>query len=490
VRLSGRIRHHDQAAPLLFAVRSQRGWFMPQVVYGVIFHWLGGLASGSFYVPYKAVRKWSWEVYWLAGGFFSWIIAPWIMAFLLSENVIPSITSVLSSNPEVIGQAYMFGALWGIGGLTFGLTMRYLGMSLGMAVALGLCTVLGTLIPDIYKGDFIENLTTQAPYAVIILGLGVCLLGVVLAGVAGMSKEREMPEEQKKEAIKEFNFPRGIFIALISGLFSACMAFGLQTAEPVANVSLSSTVARLAGKSDDAAVASQVMALLEQSQSAEKTSDATKLIKEGEALLKPTLSAADQKDLATKGLFVGLPKLCVVLLGGFTTNFIWCLLLMLKNSTLYEFFTTTINDPDRKGQKVKINYAWNLFFSALAGTTWYFQFFFYSMGETRMGEYQFSSWTLHMASIIIFSSIWGLCLREWKGTSRFTKFILGVAIFTLIYSTIIVGFGNLMKQHGAEEIAKAEPAAVQTVDEVAPPLDVDLLETPVNPMNVEPEPIN
>ena len=116
---------------------------MPQVVYGVIFHWLGGLASGSFYVPYKAVRKWSWEVYWLAGGFFSWIIAPWIMALLLSKGVVPSIMTVLRENPQAVGWAYLFGVLWGIGGLTFGLTMRYLGMSLGMAVALGLCTVLG-----------------------------------------------------------------------------------------------------------------------------------------------------------------------------------------------------------------------------------------------------------------------------------------------------------------------------------------------------------
>ena len=132
-----------------------------------------------------------------------------------------------------------------------------------------------------------------------------------------------------------------------------------------------------------------------------------------------------------------------------------------------QFFTSTIDDPDKKGEKVKVNYSWNLFFSALAGTTWYFQFFFYSMGETRMGEYQFSSWTLHMASIIIFSSLWGLCLHEWKGTSRFTKFILGVAIFTLIYSTIVVGYGNLMKQVKAEGIEGGEAAAIQSIQEDA-----------------------
>lgn len=408
---------------------------MPPVFTGVIFHWLGGLASGSFYVPYKAVRKWSWEVYWLAGGFFSWIIAPWVMALLLAKGVVPSITTVLHTNPSAVGYAYLFGVLWGIGGLTFGLTMRYLGMSLGMAVALGLCTVLGTLMPDIFKGTLISNLQTQAPYAVIILGLGVCLLGVILAGVAGMSKEREMPEEQKKEAVKEFNFGKGVFIALVSGLFSACMAFGLQAAEPIAVVA---------------------------------------------------------KELGTGDLWVGLPKLCVVLLGGFTTNFIWCMLLMLKNKTMYQFWNTTIDDPDNKGEKVKINYAWNLFFSALAGTTWYFQFFFYSMGETRMGEYLFSSWTLHMASIIIFSSLWGLCLHEWKGSSRFTKFILGVAIFTLIYSTIIVGYGNLMKQVNDKE-APADEAAAATVEEAAADaLEAvgDVLDAPVQALEAEAVPAN
>ena len=86
----------------------------------------------------------------------------------------------------------------------------------------------------------------------------------------------------------------------------------------------------------------------------------------------------------TGALWVGLPKLCVILLGGFTTNFLWCLYLMLKNKTLYQFGTTTIKDPDQPGQTVKVNYLSNLFFSALAGTTWYFQFFFYSMGETRI----------------------------------------------------------------------------------------------------------
>lgn len=390
------------------------------VLGGVLFHWLGGLASGSFYVPYKAVKKWSWEVYWLAGGFFSWIIAPWIMASLLTVDLIPVLREGLATNPKACGLGYLFGMLWGVGGLTFGLTLRYLGMSLGMAVALGICTVMGTLIPDIYAHTIISNIQAQPPYCVILLGLGVCLLGVIIAGFAGMSKEREMPAEEKRAAVKEFNFTKGILIALVSGFFSACMAFGIQAMEPVAEI-----------------------------------------------------TAAH----GTGALWVGLPKLCVILLGGFTTNFIWCLYLMLKNKTLYQFGTTTIQDPDQPGQTVKVNYLSNLFFSALAGTTWYFQFFFYSMGETRMGDYKFSSWTLHMASIIIFSSLWGLILHEWKGSSRFTKALLGIAIGTLLYSTIVVGYGNLMKEISAEPAAAIAveaiegEAAIEAVDEINAAID-------------------
>ena len=86
----------------------------------------------------------------------------------------------------------------------------------------------------------------------------------------------------------------------------------------------------------------------------------------------------------------------------------------------------------------------NYIFSALAGITWYFQFFFYSMGETQMGQYKFSSWTLHMASIIIFSSIWGLALHEWKGASPKAKGLLFLGLAVLVASTFVVGYGNLL----------------------------------------------
>jgi len=371
---------------------------------GVVFHWLGGLASGSFYVPYRGVRKWAWEVYWLAGGFFSWIIAPWILALLNTKDLLPVLRS---APPGVLLKAYIFGALWGIGGLTFGLTMRYLGMSLGMAIALSYCSVIGTLVPPIIHHEFATKVLGTTSGLVILIGIVVCILGIAVAGMAGMSKERELTDEQKRSSIKEFNFFKGILVATFSGVFSAFFAMGLDAAVPLADLSA---------------------------------------------------------QRGTPLLWTGLPKLVVVLLGGFTSNFIWCVLLFLKNKTGYQFFSRRLRPafpkpvapdspaPDEAGQSLKERkdgserapMLANYFFSGLAGVTWYMQFFFYTMGETQMGQYKFSSWTVHMASIIIFSSLWGIALKEWKASSGFTKTLLGMGLATLILSTLIIGFGNYL----------------------------------------------
>ncbi len=378
---------------------------------GVVFHWLGGLASGSFYVPFRGVRKWAWEVYWLAGGFFSWIIAPWILASTKTNDLLPVLRA---APPGILLKAYIFGAMWGVGGLTFGLTMRYLGMSLGMGVALGYCAVIGTLVPPILHHEFATKVLGTTSGLVILIGIGVCILGIAVAGMAGMSKERELTEVEKRSSIKEFSFSKGILVATFSGVFSACFAMGLDAAAPLAELSA----------------------------------------QHGTVLL-----------------WTGLPKLVIVLLGGFTSNFIWCLILNLKNRTGYQYFSgrlrqaspeqgpeinmvTAAEPPDKgagKDPKIKgpdasarVPMLSNYFFSALAGVTWYMQFFFYTMGETQMGQYKFSSWTIHMASIIIFSSLWGIALKEWRGSSGFTKTLLFMGLATLILSTMIVGYGNYL----------------------------------------------
>ena len=405
----------------------------PNPAIGVFYHWLGGLASGSFYVPYRGVKRWAWETFWLTGGFFSWIIAPWFFGLLMTKDL----TAVLHETPgSVLFWTFFFGLLWGVGGLTFGLTMRYLGLSLGMAVVLGLCAAFGTLIPPIFRGEFMTQVVGTTSGRVILFGIFVCLLGIAAAGLAGISKERAMSPEQQRITIKEFDLKKGVGVATLSGVMSACFAYGLAAGDPIKALT----------------------------------------IKHG-----------------TPDLWQGLPVLVVVLIGGFTTNFIWCLLLNIRNKTGYQYFTsisrespdhipdatideiiieTALDAPSRevvehmtsartelrerttaavadlpllkKEDSARVPMLTNYLLCALAGTTWYFQFFFYTMGETQMGKYKFSSWTLHMASIIIFSSLWGIGLKEWKGAGPQAGRLLALALLLLVGSTVIVGYGNYL----------------------------------------------
>jgi L-rhamnose-H+ transport protein len=375
---------------------------------GVFFHWLGGLASASFYVPYRGVKRWSWETYWLVGGFFSWIIAPWLLALLLTRDFLRVLSETSASTFLWV---VFFGLLWGVGGLTFGLTMRFLGLSLGMAVVLGLCAAFGTLMPPIFSGVFLTQVLGTASGQIILLGVLVCLLGIAAAGLAGICKERAMSREQAKAVIKEFDLRKGLGVAILSGVMSACFAYGLAAGAPIKTLTLRH---------------------------------------------------------GTPALWQGLPVLVVVLIGGFTTNFIWCVALNLKNKTGFQYFSsdaakyhaiaeepileTAIDAPSREvvehipspqnGDGARVPMLSNYLWCALAGTTWYFQFFFYTMGETQMGRYGFSSWTLHMASIIIFSTLWGLGFKEWKGAGSTAMRLLTLALILLVGSTVVVGYGN------------------------------------------------
>lgn len=354
---------------------------VPNPLIGVLFHWLGGLASASFYVPYKGVRRWSWEIFWLVGGLFSWVLAPWLFAGLRTNDLL----SVLATTPvDTLLWCWLWGALWGLGGLTFGLTMRYLGMSLGMAVALGLTTVIGTMGPPIFRGQLVA-LASTASGVMTLVGIAVAIVGILVVAGAGRAKEREMSAGQGKQTILEFDFRKGLLVAIFSGVMSSCFAFGLAAGEPIRELTLAA---------------------------------------------------------GTDPLSQGLPVLCVVLFGGFTTNFIWCLILILRNRSGGEFIGRPGPAPDADGAPPPLlrNYA----LSALGGTLWYFQFFFYTMGESQMGAYGFSSWTLHMASIIIFSTLWGFALKEWAGSSGGVRARVWLGIAVLVGSTMIIGYGNYL----------------------------------------------
>jgi L-rhamnose-H+ transport protein len=336
--------------------------------------------------------------------------------------LVPDMWSTLQSAPaQNLFWAYFFGVLWGLGGLTFGLTMRYLGIALGVAVALGYSAAFGTLMPPIVSGE-IGQIAGSTSGRVILLGVAVCLAGIATSGLAGVSKERELSPEQKQAAIKEFSFGKGMLVATFSGVMSSCFAYGLAAGKPLADIAKS------------------------------------RLLEHGRA-----------------DLWQNLPVLVVVLLGGFTTNFIWCVILNIRNRTGHEYLnfrrsvvaevsaaeavvpwnaeelagtaaTTEIAAHSAAGKlPTRAPLVSNYVFSAIAGVTWYLQFFFYSMGQTKMGEYEFSSWTMHMASIIIFSTLWGVALREWKGTSKKTHALIATGLAILIASTILVGYGNFLK---------------------------------------------
>ncbi len=376
---------------------------------GVLLHAIGGLAAASFYIPYKKVKGWAWENYWLAGGFFSWIVAPWLLALL----IVPQTPAILGAAPgKSLFWTWFFGVLWGIGGLTFGMTMRYLGIALGYAIALGLCAAFGTLVPPIFKGELLSIAKTGSGQ-VILLGVLVCLGGIALSGKAGMLKEKELSDEQKQESVKEFNFFKGLIVAIFAGVLSAAMAYAFAAGKPIGELAV---------------------------------------------------------EKGAPPLWQNLPILIVALFGGFVTNCAWCLGLSIKNKTWGEFFGKHVNPVPDRAEETIIETATdapgeemaeampqsdagavgetpllrNYLFCAAAGVTWYLQFFFYGMGSTQMGAYDFSSWTLHMASIIVFSTLWGIALKEWKGTSKATHLWIGLGLAVLILSTIVIGYGNTL----------------------------------------------
>jgi len=350
-----------------------------QVFLGIIFHFLGGFASGSFYMPFKKVRGWHWESYWIIGGLFSWLIVPPLAAWF----TIPGFADVISNTPwETIRWTIVFGVLWGIGGLTYGLGVRYLGMSLGNSVVLGFCSAFGALVPSIYYDFFPkEGKTTFSDLLhtgwgrIILAGVITCLLGIYICGRAGVMKERELPDELKKKSVAEFNLTKGLIVAIISGILSACFNFGIEAGKPMA----------------EAAVAA-----------------------------------------GFNPLFQNNVTYVTLLWGGLATNFIWCMMLNFRNRSFGDY-------ANRQTPLLK-----NYLFAAMAGTTWFLQFFFYGMGESKLGNGA-SSWILHMAFIILVANMWGIFLKEWSGVAQRTKITFVAGIITIILSVLLVGYGNYIK---------------------------------------------
>lgn len=252
---------------------------------GIFIFVLGGLAGAVFYLPLKKVKNWAWESYWLFYALFALLIVPWALALIMSPNTL----SVLKAAPsKELWYCYLCGAAWGFGGLTWGLMIRYLGVGLGLAIGCGLCSAAGTIVPPIIRqvfnqdGTRFNELFESAGGKVSLIGVAVSLIGIVLVGLAGMSKEKELPEEQKKKAVAEYNFGKGMLVAVFSGLMSAALGFGLVGGPTIEKLALTT---------------------------------------------QPVTAVA----------WAGMPVLVIALLGGFTVNFLWCLFLNAKNKTFGDY---------------------------------------------------------------------------------------------------------------------------------------------------------
>jgi len=347
-----------------------------QVLLGVIYHSIGGFASGSFYMPYNKVKGWAWESYWMLGGLFSWLIVPPLAAWI----TVPGFAEIIAaSSSQILFFTFLMGLLWGVGGLSYGLGVRYLGMSLGNSVVLGFCAAFGAIVPSIYyninptegKISFTDMLSNSGGQLVL-LGVLICLVGIAITGKAGMMKEVDLSEEEKKKSVPEFSLVKGLIIAVISGILSSFFNFGIEAGKPLAEAAV------VAGYNP---------------------------------------------------LYQNNVTFVVILWGGLTSNFIWTTILSLKNKSYGDFINRST--PISK----------NVMFSALAGTTWFLQFFFYGMGESKLGNGA-SSWILHMSTIILTANMWGIYRKEWKGVSRKTKLVIVVGITVILLSVVIVGIGN------------------------------------------------
>ena len=342
-----------------------------EILLGLLIIAVGAFCQSSCYVPINKIKDWSWESYWIVQGVFAWLILPFLGALLAvpaGHSLCELFTQGSSFN---IWMTILFGVLWGVGGLTFGLSMRYLGVALGQSIALGTCAALGTIMGPVLLNIFFPEQDPLSKLTLaVIIGVVVTLIGIAIIGVAGSMKSATLTEEEKKAAVKDFNFPKGIVIALLAGFMSGCFNVGLEFGKDIHFGEL------------------------------------------------------------TDPMFRTLPATFLVTLGGFVTNAVYCFYQNQKNHTWGDYAKTSV-------------WGNNLLFCLLAGALWYSQFFGLSLGRSFFeagGTMDTLSFCILMALNVVFSNVWGIILKEWKGCSRNTIVVLIVGIIVLIISSFLPQF--------------------------------------------------
>ena len=337
------------------------------ILIGLLIIAIGAFCQSSCYVPINKIKGWSWESYWIVQGVFAWLVFPFLGALLAVPSGHSLCELFTADNSFRVWMTLLFGVLWGIGGLTFGLSMRYLGVALGQSIALGTCAGLGTILgPLMLQIFFPEQDPISKLTASVIIGVVVTIIGIAIIGVAGAMKSNSLSEEEKKAAIKDFNFPKGIAIALLCGLMSGCFNVGLEFGAP--------------------------------------------LHFEG-----------------VNPMFATLPATLLVTVGGFLTNAVYCFVQNSKNHTWSDYGKGSV-------------WGNNLLFCAIAGALWYSQFFGLALGKGFLTESPVLttfSFCILMALNVVFSNVWGIILKEWKGCSQKTITVLIIGIVVLIVSSFL-----------------------------------------------------
>ncbi|MCQ1058112.1 L-rhamnose/proton symporter RhaT [Photobacterium sp. DNB23_23_1] len=332
---------------------------------GIIYHFLGALAAASFYIPIAKIKNWRWEISWFINGIASWIVMPTLVTFLIIPDTLSFLLDVKFND---MFKTYIFGALWGVGGLTFGMTLRYLGLSVGYGVAIGITLVVGTLTPVLLNGTIMEIIsTTTGLFA--ILGVIIAVMGIGVTSLAGYKKE-----QSTKKTNSEFNLKKGIIIAIVCGVMSSFMAFAIEAGAPIQELAI---------------------------------------------------------EYGIDPLYQVMPSYIFIMLGGFTTNTLYCLFQANKNNSVSEI----LNDKTDRNKNIVLAFT--------GGIIWYMQFFFYGWGHVELvnSELGFVSWTFHMSMLVLCGGIFGFVLKEWIEVPKKTKLTQVSGMMILVLSTLIIGIG-------------------------------------------------
>lgn len=332
---------------------------------GVFYHLLGAAAAASFYIPIGLIKNWKWEISWFINGVASWIIMP----ILVTSILIPDLFGFLSEiSTDTMFKTYIYGVLWGVGGLTFGMTLRYLGLSVGYGVAIGITLIVGTLTPIVLNGT-IQQIISSSAGLWALFGVFVAVVGIAIMSKAGHKKETD--SGQKND---EFNIKKGLIIAVVCGVMSSFMAFAIEAGTPIQELAL---------------------------------------------------------QYGVDPLYQIMPSYIFIMLGGFTTNAIFCFYQANKNNSIAD----VKNDPT---DRLK-----NVLLCTAGGILWYMQFFFYGWGHVQLVgvELGFVSWTFHMSMLVLFGGVFGVILKEWVQAPKIARTYQFMGMFVIVLSTFIIGIG-------------------------------------------------